>query len=207
MPLLDILAYIGATTLRKIIEVAVAPTEVAAAPTEVAAAPTEVAAAKATQMSESKHDLAAIKARAKAHHLKGPYEAPDPALRRSERIAARRDYIFKGDAPTKFHVFGTLFYNGYRTFSMSGPKAANTAFAALADNHYTVALDGCTLADPIITLKVGGRPDPHRLITEKGEGKVAQYMVNAAGQRNGFYKEWADGKLVLSERFKENIRY
>jgi hypothetical protein len=188
MPLLDILAYIGATTIGKIIE----------------------AATPQAAMSESvepKHDLAAIKARAAAVNLKGPYEAPDPALRRSERIAARRDYTFKGDAPSKFHIFGALFYNGYRTFSMSGPKAAAAAFAALADDHYTVALNNCTLADPVITLKVGDRPDPHRLITEKSEGKVVQYMVNAAGQRNGFYKEWIGGKLVVSECFKENIRY
>jgi hypothetical protein len=184
MPLLDILAYIGATTICKIIE-----------------------AAPATQeMSAPKHNLAAIKARATAVNLKGPYEAPDPGLRRSERIAARRDYT-AGDTPTKFHIFGALFYNGYRTFSMSGPKAVATAFAALADEHYTVALDGCTIADPVITLKVGDRPDPHRLITEKGESKVAQYTVNAAGQRNGFYKEWTGGKLVVSERYKEGVRY
>jgi hypothetical protein len=200
MPLLDILAYIGATTLHKIIEVAITPTEVAAASTPEVVIPTQ-------EMSEPRHDLAAIKARATAHHLKGPYEAPPPHLRRSARLAARRDYTFKGDTPTKFHIFGALFYNGYRTFSMSGPKAANTAFAALADNHYTVALDGCTLADATITLKVGDRPDPHRLVTEKSEGKVAQYMVNAAGQRNGFYKEWTGGKLVLSERYKEGVRY
>lgn len=191
MPILDILAYIGATTICTIIEVAAAPQ---------ATASTQVA------MSAPKHDLAKIKARAAAVNLKGPYEAPPPHLRRSARLAAKRDYTAT-DTPTKFHIFGALFYNGYRTFSMSGPKAADVAFAALADDHYTVALDNCTLADPVITLKVGDSPDPHRLVTEKSEGKVAQYMMNAAGQRNGFYKEWSGGKLVLSERYKEGVRY
>ena len=150
-----------------------------------------------------KHNLEAIKARAIAAHLKGPYE--EPTTRYSSRLAARRDYIYKGK-PSKFHIFGALFYNGYRTFSMSG-HVAKVAYDALADPHYTVALHDCTLADPTITLKVGTSPDPHKLITDKSDGLVKQYMVNAAGQKNGFYKEWIGGKLVTTKRYAANIEY
>lgn len=158
-------------------------------------------------MAVPKHDLVAIKARASHHHLKGPYEAPPN--RHSERIAAKRDYIYNGKyPPTKFHIFGALFYNGYRTFSMSGPEAYKAAYEALADQHYTVVLHNCTLADPTITLKVGTSPDPHRLVTEKLAPKsVNQYLVNAAGQKNGFYKEWRDGKLTVSKRYAADIEY
>ena len=158
-------------------------------------------------MAAPKHDLAKIKAKAQAHHLKGPYEAPPH--RRSERLAAKQDYVYKGaQKPTKFHIFGALFYNGYRTFSMSGSEAAAIAFDALADQHYTVALHDCTLADPTITLKVGTSPDPHRLVTERLAPKsINQYWVNAAGQKNGFYKEWRGGKLVTSKRYAADVEY
>jgi hypothetical protein len=153
----------------------------------------------------TKHNLSAIKVRAAAHHLKGPYE--EPTTRHSPRLAAKRDYIYKGK-PTKFHVFGALFYNGYRTFSMSGPEAYKVALEALADQHYTVALHECTLADATITLKVGTSPDPHRLITERlGPRSVNQYWVNAAGEKNGFYKEWRDGLLTVTKRYAANIEY
>lgn len=193
MPFLDILAYLGATFIGKVIEVATAPTQVTTAP---------------KMADQPKHNLAAIKARAQAHNLKGPYEAPEPTLRRSPRLAAKRDYIYKGEKPTKFHIFGALFYNGYRTFSMSGPEAYKVAYDALADQHYTVSLHNCTLADPIITLKVGTSPDPHRLVTEKlGPKSVNQYWVNSAGQKNGFYKEWRNGKLVLTKRYADDVEY
>ncbi len=194
MPILDILAYLGAAAISKVIEVATTQ---------------EVAVAQEMTEPLPKHDLAKIKSRAASAHLKGPYEAPDPSLRRSERLAARRDYVYKGaSAPTKFHIFGSLFYNGYRTFSMSGPKAAAVALEALADDHYTVALHECTLADPVITLKVGTQPDPHRLITERlGKGTVNQYWINAAGQKNGFYKEWRGGELVTTKRYAADVEY
>lgn len=186
MPVLDILAYLGAVAISKVIEVATTP--------EMSTGP--------------KHDLVKIKAKAEAHHLKGPYEAPPPH-RRSERLAAKRDYVYKGaHKPTKFHIFGALFYNGYRTFSMSGPEVYTVACEALADQHYTVALHNCTLADPTIILKVGTSPDPHRLVTERLAPKsVNQYWVNAAGQKNGSYKEWRGGELVTTKRYAADVEY
>ncbi len=91
---------------------------------------------------------------------------------------------------------------------MSGPEAYKVALEALADQHYTVALHECTLADATITLKVGTSPDPHRLITERlGPRSVNQYWVNAAGEKNGFYKEWRDGLLTVTKRYAANIEY
>jgi hypothetical protein len=121
------------------------------------------------------------------------------------------NYIYKGQSPlSKCLIIGALYRDNYSTFTIdaSWPDASAVAFATLKDTDHTVVLHNCTLADKTITLKVGIKPDPHRLVTEQlGVKSAIQYMLNASGQKNGMYKEWRDGALVTDARYAADVRY